>query len=198
MSHFIVSMDFGGLSERPPESKVIPLPTNATVLVASGCVYESRTSRGGRVEPMPTPMRPPYPAAASAASSSTSTVMPTAPAACTAASASAAGDRSTGEVLTRSRTRLTALAITSPRLTAAPLTSSVSTVTAREGAGVARYFRKVYAPSSAPVVTASASVAVRAGSATATDLTPSSGTEGVFAPAARSAVPAARRSLSAS
>ena len=38
MSHFIVSMDFGGLSERPPESKVIPLPTNATVLVASGCV----------------------------------------------------------------------------------------------------------------------------------------------------------------
>ena len=38
MSHFIVSMDFGGLSERPPESNVIPLPTNATVLVASGCV----------------------------------------------------------------------------------------------------------------------------------------------------------------
>ena len=30
MSHFIVSIDFGGLSERPPESNVIPLPTSAT------------------------------------------------------------------------------------------------------------------------------------------------------------------------
>ena len=37
MSHFIVSMDFGGLSDRPPESNVMPLPTNATVRVASGC-----------------------------------------------------------------------------------------------------------------------------------------------------------------
>ena len=147
---------------------------------------------------MPTPIRPPYPAAASAVSSSTSKVTPTAPATCTASSASAAGDRSSGEVLTRSRTRLTALAITSPRLTAAPFASSVSTVTASEGAGVARYFRKEYAPSSAPVVTASASVAVRAGSATATDLTPSSRTDRVFAPPLRSAVPAARRSLSAS
>src|ERR1700677_5040165 len=153
MSHFIVSIDFGGLSDRPPESKVIPLPTNATVLVASGCVYESRTSRGGREEPMPTPIRPPYPASASAASSSTSKVTPTAPAACTAASASAAGDRARGDVVTTCRSRLTALAITSPRLTAAPFWSSVSTVTASEGAGVARYLRKLYAPSSAPVVT---------------------------------------------
>src|SRR3984957_1118969 len=196
MSHFIVSMDFGGLSERPPESKVIPLPTNATVLVASGCVYESRTSRGGRVDPMPTPIRPPYPPAASAPSSSTSKVTPTAPAACTATSARAAGGRSSGEVLTRSRTRLTALAITSPRRTAAA--SSVSTVTATDTAGVARYFRKVYAPSSAPVVTASASAAVRAGRATATDLTPSSRTDPVFAATDRSAVPAARRRFSTS
>ena len=59
MSHFIVSMDFGGLSDRPPESNVMPLPTNATVCVASGCVYASRTSRGGRTEPMPTPTMPP-------------------------------------------------------------------------------------------------------------------------------------------
>src|SRR6202012_3747907 len=55
MSHFIVSMDFGGLSDRPPESNVMPLPTNATVRVACGCVYDSLTSRGGRDEPMPTP-----------------------------------------------------------------------------------------------------------------------------------------------
>ena len=53
MSHFIVSMDFGGLSERPPESNVMPLPTNATVRVASGCVYDRRTRRGGRTDPMP-------------------------------------------------------------------------------------------------------------------------------------------------
>ena len=99
-------------------------------------------------------------------------------------------------MLTRSRTRLTALAITSPRRTAAA--SSVSTVTAADSAGVARYLRKVYAPSSAPVVTASASPAVRAGSATATDLTPSSRTVPVFAATDRSAVPAARRRFSAS
>ena len=36
MSDFIVSIDFGGLSDRPPESKVMPLPANTTVLVASG------------------------------------------------------------------------------------------------------------------------------------------------------------------
>ena len=99
-------------------------------------------------------------------------------------------------MLTRSRTRLTALAITSPRRTAAA--SSVSTVTATDSAGVARYLRKVYAPSSAPVVTASASPAVRAGSATATDLTPSSRTVPVFAATDRSAVPAARRRFSTS
>ncbi len=142
MSHFIVSMDFGGLSERPPESNVIPLPTSATVLVASGCVYASRTSRGGRVEPMPTPIRPPYPAGRERGLVQHLEGDVGRAAACTAASASAAGDRSSGEVLTRSRTRLTALAITSPRLTAAPLASSVSTVTASDGAGVARYFRK--------------------------------------------------------
>ena len=32
MSHFIVSMDFGGLSDRPPESNVMPFPTKTTVL----------------------------------------------------------------------------------------------------------------------------------------------------------------------
>ena len=39
MSAFIVSMDFGGLSDSPPESNVMPLPTNATVRSASGWVY---------------------------------------------------------------------------------------------------------------------------------------------------------------
>ena len=36
MSDFIVSIAFGGLSDRPPESKVMPLPAKATVLVAPG------------------------------------------------------------------------------------------------------------------------------------------------------------------
>src|ERR1039458_3628948 len=31
MSAFIVSIAFGGLSERPPESNVMPLPANTTV-----------------------------------------------------------------------------------------------------------------------------------------------------------------------
>ena len=48
------------------------------------------------------------------------------------------------------------------------------------------------------MVTASASLAVRAGSATATDLTPSSRTVPVFAATDRSAVPAARRRFSTS
>ena len=30
MSSFMVSMDFAGLSDKPPESKVIPLPISAT------------------------------------------------------------------------------------------------------------------------------------------------------------------------
>ena len=57
MSDFIVSIDFGGLSDSPPESNVMPLPTSTTVLAASaGCgVYASRASRGGCTEPWPTP-----------------------------------------------------------------------------------------------------------------------------------------------
>ena len=62
MSDFMVSMDFGGLRDSPPESNVMPLPTNTTV--AGGCapgggVYSSRTSRGGCTEPWPTPRMPP-------------------------------------------------------------------------------------------------------------------------------------------
>ena len=59
MSHFIVCMDDAGLIDRPPESKVMPLPTNAMWARALGGLYVSRTSRGGRAEPMPTPMMPP-------------------------------------------------------------------------------------------------------------------------------------------
>jgi hypothetical protein len=34
MSSFMVSIDFDGLSDRPPESKVMPLPISATRLRA--------------------------------------------------------------------------------------------------------------------------------------------------------------------
>ena len=48
MSDFIVSIDFDGLSERPPESKVMPLPDeHHNAAPASGWVYSSRTRRGG-------------------------------------------------------------------------------------------------------------------------------------------------------
>jgi hypothetical protein len=36
MSAFIQSIAADGLSDRPPESKVMPLPTSAIVLAASG------------------------------------------------------------------------------------------------------------------------------------------------------------------
>src|ERR1700749_4426104 len=54
MSHFIVSMDFGGLSDRPPESKVMPFPTKATVFVAAATGPAVLHPPGGRVDPWPT------------------------------------------------------------------------------------------------------------------------------------------------
>ena len=61
MSTFMYSMPVDGFSDRPPESNVMPLPTNAAVRVASGGVQDRRTSRGGLTEPWPTPMIPPNP-----------------------------------------------------------------------------------------------------------------------------------------
>ena len=36
MSDFMCSIDLGGFSDSPPESNVMPLPANTTVLVAPG------------------------------------------------------------------------------------------------------------------------------------------------------------------
>ena len=119
MSDFIHSMDFGGLSERPPESKVMPLPTRWTVVFALRVVCSRRTSRGGRDEPSPTPRMPPYPPASSAASSSTSTFTPCGSTAARAASASAAGGRWPGGRFTRSRAVRTPAARAVARPTAA-------------------------------------------------------------------------------
>ena len=51
MSHFIVSIAFGGLSDRPPESKVTPLPMIAIERFAPLGAYSSRMRRGGFAEP---------------------------------------------------------------------------------------------------------------------------------------------------
>ena len=61
MSYFMPTIEAAGLSERPPVSKVMPLPTSATWRVASAGEYSRRTRRGGRSEPCPTPRMPPYP-----------------------------------------------------------------------------------------------------------------------------------------
>ena len=71
-----------GLIEMPPVSNVTPLPTSATFLAFFGffASFEprcaSRTSRGGRDEPLPTPITPPYPSRDRSLLSSTSTSSP--------------------------------------------------------------------------------------------------------------------------
>ena len=59
MSDFIDSIDLAGLSDRPPESKVIPFPASTSVRAAPSGACSSRTSRGGFTEPWPTPRMPP-------------------------------------------------------------------------------------------------------------------------------------------
>jgi hypothetical protein len=51
MSVFIVSIPLDVLSERPPESKTTPLPTNATEPFLPCGEYVALTSRGGLPEP---------------------------------------------------------------------------------------------------------------------------------------------------
>ena len=82
MSYFMPTIDDGGLSDSPPESKVMPLPTSATDAAAPSGSHPTRTSRGGRTEPAPTPRMPPKPPSASAASSQTVEVAPASAAAC--------------------------------------------------------------------------------------------------------------------
>ena len=73
MSDFISGMEAAGFRLRPPESKVMPLPTSATWAAAWSGAHSRRTRRGGFTEPWPTPSRPPNPPSSSAASSRTST-----------------------------------------------------------------------------------------------------------------------------
>jgi hypothetical protein len=47
MSDFIHSIEADGFRDKPPESKVMPLPTKAIDRVAFGCVCVIRTNRAG-------------------------------------------------------------------------------------------------------------------------------------------------------
>src|SRR5262249_11053383 len=53
MSAFIVSMDFAGLRDRPPESNVIPLPASTSVFSAPGGEYSSPPSLAGAAAAWP-------------------------------------------------------------------------------------------------------------------------------------------------
>ena len=59
MSYFMPTIDPAGFSDKPPVSNVMPFPTSATCRTASAGAYSSRTSRGGRSDPWPTPRMPP-------------------------------------------------------------------------------------------------------------------------------------------
>ena len=120
MSHFIVTMPVDGLMFRPPESKVMPLPTSATDALGAAGAYDIVTIRGGFTEPWPTPTMPPKPPLTSAFSSSTDTVTFAAEAATRflTLSANDCGKRKFGGVFTRSRAQSRAAPSTAARATA--------------------------------------------------------------------------------
>ena len=118
MSHFIVSIPSDVLRDSPPESKVSPLPTRATLRTAR--------SSGGFFEPWPTPRMPPMPMRR--ISSGSKTLMPIfdSSATCRAISAIRCGNSSPAGSLTRSRAKLVALAVVSP--------NEIPSLTSRRGA----------------------------------------------------------------
>ena len=116
MSLFIVTMPSVVLMERPPESKVMPLPTSATDPRAPSGSYASSTNRGGCSDPRLTPSRPPSPSARMAFSSSTVARSPAADATSAARSASTGGVSDPPGSFTRSRASATASATRSPAL----------------------------------------------------------------------------------
>jgi len=71
MSYFMPTIDSAGFRERPPVSKVIPLPTRARDTLAPAGLYSNFTRRGGLEDPLPTAWIPPRPAATRSFSSQT-------------------------------------------------------------------------------------------------------------------------------
>ena len=66
LSHFMVSMPSGVLSDSPPESNVTPLPTMASAgALLAAPEYRKITSRGGRLDPLATATSAPQRSASS-------------------------------------------------------------------------------------------------------------------------------------
>ncbi len=61
MSVFMSFIDADGFSDRPPLSKVMPLPTSTTWRVAPVGAYSIVIRQGGLTEPWPTARMPPKP-----------------------------------------------------------------------------------------------------------------------------------------
>jgi hypothetical protein len=138
MSVFIVLMPWAVFSDSPPESNVMPFPTNATVgvsAVACGGSYNSSISRGGSSDPRATPSRPPSRAFSAPTSSSTVTTSPAAVPRSTATSARRSGVRLPAGSLMRSRANRTARATTAPRAAPAAAPGSSDTTTSSVSPG---------------------------------------------------------------
>src|SRR5438477_611579 len=103
MSVFIVSIPPAVLSDKPPESKTTPFPTNASVPRGRVGAYSSRRKRGGRSEPLPTPRTPPIRSRTSCSPANTLTFRPDVRASALATSTTAAGDFSAAGPLIRPR-----------------------------------------------------------------------------------------------
>ena len=202
MSDFIASIAAGGLSDRPPESNVMPLPTSAR------CLRRGRR-RVGELAPAAAAVRRALPDAEDAAvaalraAPSRRAPRPSTPGRLGRGrpprSRTSAGGRSEGGVLTRSRARCTASATACARATAA-----LTALSRREPADQRRTTRRPglaalgavargsggrrSAPSSAPSATAASVVGVGAGQRERRPC--------ACRPARAAAAPAARRSAS--
>src|SRR5215211_2379194 len=199
MSVFIVSMPLDVFSDRPPESKTTPLPTNATEPFLPCGEYVALTRRGGLPEPWPTPTTPPSPSALSSASLITFTVTPLPRRSFLAASANAAGDLAPDGSFTMSRAQVTAAATVAPRSSAASTRAfarpTTTTFERRVASPSPLYLRNWYEPSANPSASACAATgrSIPAASARSTSVV---ATDAAFV-ALRATAAAARRTPSA-
>ena len=138
MSDFISGMEAEGLRDRPPESKVIPLPISAMRCAGFSGTQETRTRKGGCTEPWPTPTMPPNPCSRRSASSRMSMSRPASSATARARWAKVCGVKRFGGSLTRSRARAVAsaraMARASAALASAESARAVATTTRPSGA----------------------------------------------------------------
>ena len=111
ISVFMVSIPEAGFRLRPPESKVMPFPTNTASFSAPSGSCQISSKRGGRPEPAATPSTPPNPPRSRASRSCSTTRNPSGPAISAAKRAISSGDLSRAGVFTKSRANITASAL---------------------------------------------------------------------------------------